>query len=95
MHCGYIPREKWRSPAILPKSIGGIPYESDTCPGYLVRQPAVVQGAEAYAMLDAGIFDPDRSRVLTQAALLLRRAVNVHALEKMKPPGSAPPQGAR
>lgn len=90
MHCGFIPREKWRSPAILPKAFGGIPYESDTCPGWLVRQPAVVEGAKAYMKLEAGILDADRSVVVTEAALLARRAVNLHGLEKIKPP----PRGA-
>lgn len=89
MHCGFMPREQWRTPSIVPKAFGGIPFESDICPGWLVRQPAVVEGAKAYAQLEAGILDPSRSRITTEAALLMRRAVNVHALEKMRQPQRA------
>lgn len=80
MHCGFLPREEWRPGRDgLPVMMGGEPYTEDACPGWLVRQPEVNDAAEAFEALEAGIlqrFDPRGSRVVTLAALLMRRVMN-------------------
>jgi hypothetical protein len=91
MRCGFLPREEWPagSEKRLPTAFasGALPYTSDVCPGWLVRQPAVIEAAQAYAALEAGIldrFDPTGLRVVTQAALEAKRAFNLHELERQK-----------
>lgn len=62
MHCGYMDRTTW--PAgdnDLPPSLGPFPYTADVCPGWLVRQPEVGEGARAYRAREKNalhIFDP-------------------------------------
>lgn len=88
MHCGFMPREKWApGRAALPPAFGGQPYEADVCPGWLVRQPAVIDGATAYTALEAGTlerFDPDNLRVVNQAALVAQRAFNLYQIERQE-----------
>lgn len=90
MHCGYIDRADWIGagrPEGCPPAFNGEPYEVDVCPGWLVRQPGVVEAAEAYAAMEAGIldrYDPDGLHVVTQAAMLCQRSFNVHQAEKQR-----------
>jgi hypothetical protein len=88
MHCGYIPREQWPpGRGEVPVSFAGAPYQSDLCPGWVVRQPAVIEAAQAYAALEAGVldrFDPLGLRVVTQAAMAAKRAFGLHELERQK-----------
>jgi hypothetical protein len=91
MHCGYLPRERWTAWTPerrgLPKVIGADPYEVDVCPGFLVRQQAVIDGASAYSALEAGNlarFDPENLRIVNQAALCAQRAFNLYQLERQK-----------
>lgn len=79
MHCGWLPRAEWRDGKHhLPVALGPHRYTSDLCPGYLVRQPEVLEAGEAYEALEAGILDrhdPRGTRAVTIAALLMRRAM--------------------
>jgi hypothetical protein len=91
LHCGFMPRSEWSaSREHLPPSFGGEPYTLDVCPGWLVRQPAVVEGAEAAAALEAGVldrFDPLGLRVVYQAAMAGRRGANLYQIARTKPKG--------
>jgi len=59
MHCGWIPEEEWepwRKPEdrAIPTQIGPSPYRLNVCPGWVVRQPAVVEAAQAYGPYEKG-----------------------------------------
>jgi hypothetical protein len=90
MHCGFLPRREWPSgPAALPATIGNTadPNTCDVCPGWLVRQPRVIDGATAYAALEAGTldrFDPENLRVVNQAALIVQRGFNLFHLDRQQ-----------
>jgi hypothetical protein len=88
MRCGWMPAER-RGAGGLPKTIGNTsdPNTVDICPGWLVRQPAVLDGATAYAALEAGKlerFDPENLRVVNQAALIVQRGFNLFHLDRQK-----------
>ena len=77
MHCGFIDERRWPMPGSVPKHFGGEAYTVDVCPGWLVRQPAVVEGVEAYAAMEAGVlgrYDPIGVRAVDQAALAAKSA---------------------
>lgn len=86
MHCGFLPRASWREP-MLPVVLGPGPYDCDTCPGYVVRLPALRDAAEAYEAIEAGIPEhgnPLRLRVLNQAAMAMRRSFKVYEAERAR-----------
>jgi len=62
MHCGWLPREDW-TPWVkpedrgIPPALGPVRYEADVCPGWLVRQAAVVEASEAHAAFDKGAME--------------------------------------
>lgn len=93
MHCGYMPRDQWQPgrDGLPPGFAEGVPYTPDVCPGWLVRQPAVCEAAEAHTALEAHVldrFDPFRLRVVYLAAMAARRGVNLWTQAQMKtPPG--------
>jgi len=88
MHCGWIPRSRWTAGTDgLPRQLGTEVYESDTCPGYLVRQPEVIAAAEAYSAMEAGALercDPIGLRVVFQAAMAAKRAFNLFEAARQK-----------
>lgn len=94
MHCGYLPRPEWKpGRSGLPPVLNGEPYTEDVCPGWLVRQPEIAEAGEAYEALEAGILqrlDPRNSRVITLAALAMRRSVNRFQLNN----AATPPTGS-
>lgn len=88
MWCGFLPREQW-APARqrLPVLLGPERYTADVCPGWLVRQPAVAEGVEAYDALEAGIlerWDPRGLRVVTMAAMRARRSFKIWEAERQR-----------
>lgn len=90
MHCGWLPRERWSADRSgLPPAFGPDAYEVDVCPGWLVRQPAVMDGAQAYAALDAGaldLFDPLGLNIVWEMAIEAKRSFNLYrdAQEKIR-----------
>lgn len=89
MHCGYMEHDEWigARPEGVPPAFNGEPYEVDVCPGWLVRQPGVVEAAEAYAAMEAGIldrYDPEGLHVVTQGAMLCQRSFNMHQAAKQR-----------
>ena len=83
MHCGWMDRERWADPMI------GVPrdYESDICPGWLVRQPAVIDGARAWRARDQKaleIFDPEGLAVVWEMTEIADTAISLYQQEKLK-----------
>lgn len=77
LRCGWISRDK------LPADTAGVPFNKTegctVCPGWLVKQPAVIDGAEAFAARRAGAleqFDPEGLNVIWEATSILEAAVN-------------------
>lgn len=77
MHCGWMPRSTW------PATVVGVPFNKTegctVCPGWLTRQPAVLDGAEAYSARQAGAliqYDPDGLNNVWEASSVLEQAVN-------------------
>lgn len=86
MHCGFLPRKEWREP-MLPVALGPQAYDCDTCPGWVVRQAAVAEAAEAAAALEIGaleLYDPEGLNVVWELAVRGRRARNNYERERMK-----------
>lgn len=88
MHCGWIPKERWDpSREGVPSRIGSDTYDVDVCPGWLVRQPEVIEGAEAYSAMESGIldrYDPFNTHVVNQKAMIAKRSFNLFEVEKQK-----------
>lgn len=83
MHCGWLDRSTWVDPMI------GVPadYESDICPGWLVRQPAVCDGMRAWRARDQkalDIFDPERLAIVWEMTEIADAAVSQYQNEKLK-----------
>ena len=86
MHCGYLPEESWTPGREgLPPAIGHEPYTLDVCPGWLMRQPAVIEAAQGRAALKHGVltvFHPDPPAVFLEAVRAMDSAFNhQHALK--------------
>lgn len=85
-HCGYLDREEWL-PSELPKVIGDVTYDCDVCPGWLVRQPAIAEAAEAGSAYDKGqigVVFPDAPNLLIEAAILASRSFASHQLYRIR-----------
>lgn len=77
---------KWTK-AELPPEIGGEPYEVDVCPGWLTRQPSVIEGAKAYSAMKVGelsTYYPDAENVVLEAAMVANQAFNLKECERIK-----------
>lgn len=88
MHCGLMPRDQW-TPEMdreaVPAYFGGQPYNANICPGWLVRQPAVIEASQAYSAYEKGalaIYDPDGMNVVLEAAMALDRSLNLFYAER-------------
>jgi len=69
------------------KALGPDAYEVDVCPGWLVRQPAVQDGAEAYSALEKGAldrYDPDGLNVIWEMAVIAQRSFNLYSAERQR-----------
>jgi len=92
MHCGWMPREEWavwRTPQErgLPPAIGPVTYDLDVCPGWLVRQPAVVEAAQAHAAYDKGsmeTFFPEAASSLLEGVQAMSQSLNRFQSWKLK-----------
>ncbi len=92
LHCGFMPREQWAGKFKLPQ-LGPEKYTLDVCPGWLVRQPDVVEGREAYEALEAGtlhLFDPHNTYAVYQAAMHAKNAFGLHQIEQLEQPPGRP-----
>lgn len=68
-HCGWMAESEWTD-CQLPSHIGDEEYDAPVCPGWLVRQDAVAEGARAYAAYDKGelsTFYPEPTNALLEA----------------------------
>jgi hypothetical protein len=91
MHCGFLPQETWR-PCELPPVMGARGHEVDlhelgVCPGWLTRQPAVLEATQACAVLRHGelrTFFPDEQNALLEGAMLAQQSFSLYELHKTK-----------
>lgn len=89
MHCGYMEASAWSGKGV-PKGVpphfgGGKPYDVDVCPGWLVRQDAVIEAAEAYtARTRLDRFDPLNLRVVNQSVLAAEQSFNIFEAARQK-----------
>lgn len=86
LHCGWMDESEWKG-TLEPPPVGPDPYDVDVCPGWLVRQPAVKDGADAYAALEAhalDIYDPDRLNVIWSMAMEAKRAMNLYSAARQR-----------
>lgn len=88
MHCGFMPREKWPpGENDVPPSLGPFPYTLDVCPGWLVRQPEVAEGARAWRAREKNalpIFDPSGLNVIWEMTEIADLAFSAFETEKMR-----------
>ena len=85
MGCGWLPRERWLPGERVP--VGVPPYKGDVCAGWLVRQPAVIEGAAAAAALKQGaleLLDPAVHQTTWEAAQEGLRAFAVWEQQELK-----------
>lgn len=83
MHCGWMPSTEWREPRL------GVPqdFDVDVCPGWLVKQPAVIDGARAWRARDQKAleyFDPERLAVTWEMTEIADAAIALYQSEKTK-----------
>lgn len=83
-----MPREDWPEKMDgVPERIGPDAYDVDVCPGWLVRQNGVIDGAQAYSALEAGAldrFDPLGLNIVWELATIAQRSFNLYAAERQK-----------
>lgn len=88
MHCGFMPRSAWAAGApMLPPAFGPDPYDVDICPGWLVQQPAVIEGASAYSASKNGMlprFDPLGLHRVTAMVEIAIRAFSIYEQERQQ-----------
>ncbi|HYE58142.1 MAG TPA: hypothetical protein VD948_06535 [Rhodothermales bacterium] len=86
MHCGYIPRSEWIDPKWEDKqnAPGGEGFadwakECDICPGYVVRQPAVIEVCEAHGAAKAGFPSRKPAQCVVEGVVELNRSVDAYS----------------
>ncbi len=88
MHCGYLPRKSWPAGENdLPPSLGPFPYAADVCPGWLVRQPEVAEGARAWQARESHalpVFDPLGLNVVWEMTEIAGQAFKAFEAEKLR-----------
>lgn len=86
MHCGWMDKSEWTKKD-LPPSFGPFPYTMDVCPGWLVAQPAVIEGVHAYAARKDGCleaFYPNCENIVLEATDIAVQAFNAYENEEVK-----------
>lgn len=86
MHCGYLPREEW------PDRMDGVPRMPDgefvdVCPGWLVRQPAVIDGSRLWKAFDKSalaIADPEGLSVVLEMVEIYDVAIGAYRAHRLK-----------
>lgn len=83
MHCGYMPRSEWRNPQV------GVPadYAGEYCPGWLARQPAVIDGMRAWRARDQKaleIYDPEGLANVWEMTELADAAISRYQSERLE-----------
>ncbi len=84
MRCGFLDEDK-RTESMLGVFDIGEPYEPDICPGWLLRQPLILETAQAWRTFDKGNFGdfyPGASNVLCEAVLILDQSIAEHERRK-------------
>lgn len=88
MWCGWLPRETWPEAPDLPKyPIDGEVQCPPVCPGWLQRQPLVVETAQAWRAFDKGCLGdafPDAPSVLIEAVFTMDAEVSRHQADQHK-----------
>lgn len=85
-HCGYMEKKQWTA-IDLPKSFDGEVYNLDVCPGWVVRQPAVVEAATAYDAYEHGEFTnfyPNTPNSLVEAVQAMGRSLKTNEAFRMR-----------
>jgi len=91
MRCGWLPSEEWepwdeKNPAV-PPIVGDVPYPLRVCPGWVVRQPAVVEACQAHASFKQGCFEsfhPSAANSLCEAVLVVEQSFNRYEAYRIK-----------
>lgn len=93
--CGWLPASTWPEVPSLPKYlIDGEPKYPPVCPGWLERQPLVVDVAHAWASFEKGCLGdvfPDPPNVLVEGLFLMSAAVNRSEAERNARRGAEQP----
>lgn len=81
--CGWVDPSTWHRSIYegSPFDIDGAPYLPTICPGWLMRQPLIVEVAAAWRCFEKGNFGdfyPDASHVLCDGVLMLDAAIAAH-----------------
>lgn len=88
MHCGFMPRDSWIDvEGALPKTIGPDEYTCDMCPGWLMRQPAVIDGVSAWKAREKNslpMWDPENSQLVWECVEIFDRAMSLSLAEKQR-----------
>jgi len=91
LHCGWMDDEDWlpyEGPAVLGADAHPIDLSTlQICPGWLVRQPAVVESTRAAMALQQGELStvfPGREAALLEGAGVVQQALNVYEAEMVK-----------
>lgn len=89
MHCGWMPREDWAPGPIegVPPKFGPDTFDVDICPGWLVRQAEVIEGAEAYEARRDGVldlYDPHGLNIVWELAAIAQRSFHIYQDERQK-----------
>lgn len=78
MLCGYLPESEWTASMLGEFDISGEPYSPPICPGWMIRQDAVIEIADAWHAMDRGALAlayPDPTNTLIDGVLMLDRAI--------------------
>lgn len=88
MHCGYMDRSQWPAgESDVPPFFGPFEYTADVCPGWLVRQPDVVEGARAWRAYEKGalqVYDPQGLNVIWECVEVADRAFSAFEAEQLR-----------
>lgn len=80
MQCGYMPDSQWTQPSVLGHfDIAGEQYDPPICPGWMVRQEAVLEVSDAWNALERGGLSamfPDPGNSLIEGVQILDRAMS-------------------
>lgn len=80
-------RAEWGAAPPPPQLVGEESYEADVCPGWVVVQPAVVQGSHAFAARRDGALEayyPDLPNPILEAADVCLQAFNRYEAAQLR-----------
>ncbi len=87
MYCGWLGKDLWPKEPQQPLLVGQVQYDAPMCPGWVVRQPAVVEAAQAYSARKDGClgdYFPEPSNALLEAVDVTAMSFNSYESAKLK-----------